>query len=185
MVAPQYDRSLSGHSIDSNFGGSDCQFEQTDRPAVEVWPCKKGGGSENMSRSKQFCRMTRTIWRARLVLDGGVAGAGRAPAYLASASVLTAPVDSRWPKKHFSVRLLTWRREPELAAVGRINCKKNQSSPHRADGHVWKDDAAGGKDRARPRVPASFFVTGPTCAGLSPRGVCAPGDNGQVLEWLG
>ncbi len=187
--------SLSGRSIDSNVAEGSPVFhvEQEARTDTLVWLLQKGGGCENMSRQYSLpdARLNagRDLAGVRAcVLDaawqaqghgcapgvlGVCIGADRAEGYAAAKRQLLRPLADVAP-------------EPELAALeSRLLVDANELGigPMGLSGRTT---LLGVKLTARPRVPASFFVTvAYMCWACRRRGVRAQKDDGGVVEWLG
>ena len=200
--------SLTGRSVDTNVadGFPACHFEQRPeggaqgltsaegRPpeaeAIEVWLMQKGGGSENMSC--QFSLPDETIgagrdlagvracllqaaWRAQGFgcapgILGACVGADRAEGFLVAKRQLLRPLRDASPV-------------PELAALEqRVLAEANQLGVGPM-GMGGKTTLLGVKIAARPRLPASYFVTvAYMCWACRRRGVRSVGTS---LEWLG
>ena len=187
--------SLSGHSIDSNVseGSPTCQFEQTDRPEIEVWLLQKGGGSENMSRQYSLpddsIRAGRDLAGVRAcVLDAvwQAQGHGCAPGVLGVCIGSDRAGGFAVAKRQFFRPLADRAPEPELAVLEDQLLREANETGIGPMGMSGKTTLLAVKIAARPRVPASYFVTvAYLCWACRRRGVRAQTDNGQVLEWLG
>lgn len=184
--------SLSGHSVDTNVaeGSPCCHFEQEDTQAAEVWLMQKGGGCENMS--VQFSLPDETIgagrdlagvracllqaaWRAQGFgcapgILGACVGSDRAEGFLVAKRQLLRPLGDASPV-------------PELAALeARVLAEANQLGVGPM-GMGGKTTLLGVKIAARPRLPASYFVTvAYMCWACRRRGVRVAG---ETAEWLG
>lgn len=159
---------LSGKSVDTNVteGWPACHFEQEDGGAVEVWLMQKGGGSENMSaqfslpdetldagRDLEGVRkcLLQTVWRAQGFgcapgVLGVCVGADRAEGFLVAKQQLFRPLDDVSPV-------------PELAALERRALDEANRLGIGPMGMGGKTTLLGVKIAARPRLPASYFVT--------------------------
>jgi len=189
---------LSGRSVDTNVaeGAPVCHFEQrsgTDDPsagAVEVWLIQKGGGSENMSaqfslpddelhagRDLDGVRkcLLKAVWNAQGFgcapgVLGVCIGADRAEGFLTAKRQLLRSLDDAAP-------------EPELADLERRVLDEANSLGIGPMGLGGKTTLLGVKIAARPRLPASFFVTvAYLCWACRRRGVRV---FGETVEWLG
>ena len=183
---------LSGRSIDANVaeGCPVCHFEQAETPSVEVWLLQKGGGSENMSvqfslpdaelgagRDIDGVRkcLLQTVWRAQGFgcapgVLGVCIGADRAEGFLVAKRQLLRPLTDCAP-------------EPELAALERRVLAEANQLGIGPMGLGGKTTLLGLKIAARPRLPASYFVTvAYLCWACRRRGVRV---TGGASEWLG
>lgn len=187
--------SVSGRSIDSNVadGSPVCQFEQSDRPDVEVWLLQKGGGSENMSRQYSLpddtLRAGRDLAGVRAcVLDAvwQAQGNGCAPGVLGVCIGSDRAGGFAAAKRQFFRPLADHAPEPELAALEDQLLREANETGIGPMGMSGKTTLLAVKIAARPRVPASFFVTvAYLCWACRRRGVRVRTEDGQVLEWLG
>lgn len=186
---------LSGRSIDSNVadGSPICHVEQENRTDCLVWLLQKGGGCENMSRQYSLpdarlgagrdlagvrACVLEAVWQAQghgcaPGVLGVCIGADRAEAYAAAKLQLLRPLTDAAP-------------EPELAALEqRLLAEANELGVGPM-GLAGRTTLLGVKLTARPRVPASFFVTvAYMCWACRRRGVRVQISDGRVLEWLG
>jgi fumarate hydratase class I len=186
---------LSGRSIDGNVaeGAPVFHVEHEDRADAEVWLLEKGGGCENMSRQYSLpdarlgagrdlagvraCVLD-AVWQAQghgcaPGVLGVCVGADRAEGYAAAKRQLLRPLDDAAP-------------EAELAALERRLLDEANQLGIGPMGLVGLTTLLGIKLTARPRVPASYFVTvAYMCWACRRRGVRARAADGQALEWLG
>lgn len=186
---------LTGQSIDANVaeGAPVFHFEQEDRQDIMVWLLQKGGGSENMTTQYSLpdesigagrdlagvrACLLHAVWRAQGQgcapgVLGVCIGADRAEGHLVAKRQLLRPVADHAP-------------EPELAELEtRVLLDANQLGvgPMGMEGQTTLLSV---KITARPRVPASYFVTvAYMCWACRRRGVRAQAADGKVLEWLG
>ena len=183
---------LSGRSVDTNVadGFPACHFEQEEGAAVEVWLMQKGGGSENMSsqfslpdesigagRDLDGVRacLLQAVWRAQGFgcapgILGACIGSDRAEGFLVAKRQLLRPLGDVSPV-------------PELAALERrVLAEANQLGVGPM-GMGGQTTLLGIKVAARPRLPASYFVTvAYMCWACRRRGVRV---FGETAEWLG
>jgi fumarate hydratase class I len=183
---------LSGTSIDTNVteGWPACHFEQGDEAAVDVWLMQKGGGCENMSaqfslpdESLQAGRdlegvrkcLLQSVWQAQGFgcspgVLGVCIGADRAEGFLVAKRQLLRPLGDASPVS-------------ELAALERRVLDESNRLGIGPMGMGGKTTLLGVKIAARPRLPASYFVSvAYMCWSCRRRGVrVADG----VTEWLG
>ncbi len=188
---------LTGRSVDSNVaeGCPVCHFEQRaadegHAAGIEVWLLQKGGGSENMSR--QFSLPDETLGAGR-DLEGvrrcllhavwqtqgfgcapgvlGVCiGADRAEGFLVAKRQLLRSLDDAAP-------------EPELAALERRVLEEANALGIGPMGMGGATTLLGVKIAARPRLPASYFVTvAYLCWACRRRGLRVSSDGS--LHWL-
>ena len=188
---------LTGRSVDSNVaeGCPVCHFEQRaadegHAAGIEVWLLQKGGGSENMSR--QFSLPDETLGAGR-DLEGvrrcllhavwqtqgfgcapgvlGVCiGADRAEGFLVAKCQLLRSLDDAAP-------------EPELAALERRVLEEANALGIGPMGMGGTTTLLGVKIAARPRLPASYFVTvAYLCWACRRRGLRVSSDGS--LHWL-
>jgi fumarate hydratase class I len=184
---------LSGRSVDTNVaeGWPACHFEQAEEQAsIEVWLIQKGGGSENMSaqfslpdetlgagRDLEGVRacLLHAVWRAQGFgcapgILGVCVGSDRAEGFLVAKRQLLRPLDDAAP-------------EPELATLERRVLAEANELGIGPMGMGGKTTLLGVKIAARPRLPASYFVTvAYMCWACRRRGVRAAG---ETAEWLG
>ena len=183
---------LSGKSVDTNVaeGWPACHFEQEDGAVAEVWLMQKGGGSENMSaqyslpdealgagRDLEGVRkcLLQAVWRAQGFgcapgVLGVCIGSDRAEGFLVAKRQLLRPLGDASPV-------------PELAALERRALDEINQLGIGPMGMGGKTTLLGVKIAARPRVPASYFVTiAYMCWACRRRGVRVA--DGSV-EWLG
>lgn len=194
---------LSGKSVDTNVaeGCPVCHFEQRaeggaaglGRPSelpTEVWLMQKGGGSENMSaqfslpdddlhagRDLEGVRkcLLKAVWNAQGFgcapgVLGVCIGSDRAEGFLVAKRQLLRPLDDAAP-------------EPALAALERRVLDEANRLGIGPMGMGGNTTLLGVKIAARPRLPASYFVTvAYLCWACRRRGarVC-----GETVEWLG
>ena len=183
---------LSGKSVDTNVaeGWPACHFEQVADGSVEVWLLQKGGGSENVSaqfslpdealgagRDLEGVRkcLLQTVWKAQ--------GFGCAPGVL-GVCVGSDRGEGFWVAKRQLLRPLGDASPvPELAALERRVLDESGRLGIGPMGMGGKATLLGVKIAARPRLPASYFVTvAYMCWACRRRGVrVADG----VVEWLG
>ncbi|MEI7900340.1 MAG: fumarate hydratase [bacterium] len=183
---------LSGKSLDTNIaeGWPACHFEQAEGGAVEVWLLQKGGGCENQStqfslpdetldaeRDLEGVRkcLLQTVWRAQGFgcapgVLGVCIGSDRAEGFLVAQRQLLRPLGEASPV-------------PELAALERRVLAEANRLGIGPMGMGGKTTLLGVKIAARPRLPASYFVTAAyLCWACRRRGVrVADG----VIVWLG
>mgnify|MGYP001422078529 CR=1 FL=1 len=183
---------LSGRSVDTNVtdGSPVCHFEQEATDAVEVWLLQKGGGSENMSgqfslpdaalgagRDLDGVRkcILQVVWRAQGFgcapgILGVCVGADRAEGFLTAKRQLLRP-------------LADAAAEPALAELERRVLAEANSLGIGPMGMGGKTTLLGVKIAARPRLPASYFVTvAYMCWACRRRGVRVTDGH---IEWLG
>lgn len=183
---------LSGASIDFNVaeGAPVCHFEQAETDTVDVWLLQKGGGSENMStqfslpdselkagRDLEGVRkcLLQAVWKAQGFgcapgVLGVCIGADRAEGYLVAKRQLLRPLTDTAP-------------EPELAALEHRVLQEANQLGIGPMGMGGKTTLLGVKIAARPRLPASYFVTvAYLCWACRRRGLRVKGD---TREWLG
>jgi len=183
---------LSGRSVDTNVtdGSPVCHFEQEATEAVEVWLLQKGGGSENMSgqfslpdaalgagRDLDGVRkcILQVVWRAQGFgcapgILGVCVGADRAEGFLTAKRQLLRP-------------LADAAAEPALAELERRVLAEANSLGIGPMGMGGKTTLLGVKIAARPRLPASYFVTvAYMCWACRRRGVRVTDGH---IEWLG
>jgi len=182
----------SGKSVDANVaeGCPACHFEQEETTSVEVWLIQKGGGSENMSvqfslpdgelvagRDLDGVRkcLLQAVWRAQGFgcapgVLGVCIGSDRAEGYLVAKRQLLRPLTDAAPA-------------PELAALERRVLEEANQLGIGPMGMGGKTTLLGVKIAARPRLPASYFVTvAYLCWACRRRGVRV---TDGTLEWLG
>ncbi len=183
---------LSGKSVDTNVaeGSPVCHFEQVDSESVEIWLLQKGGGSENMSAQYSLpdeelgagrdldgvrkC-LLHAVWRAQGFgcapgVLGVCIGSDRAEGFLVAKRQLLRPLGDAAP-------------EPELALLERRVLEEANRLGIGPMGLGGKTTVLGVKVAARPRLPASYFVTvAYLCWACRRRGVRVTGGK---LEWLG
>ena len=189
---------LTGVSIDSNVaeGCPVCHFERRSEvggqrsDAVEVWLLQKGGGSENMSRQFSLpddamragrdlegvrkC-LLRAVWEAQGYgcapgILGVCVGSDRAGGFAAAKRQLLRPLDDVAS-------------EPALADLERRVLADANQLGIGPMGMGGKTTLLGVKIAARPRLPASYFVTvAYMCWACRRRGARVVGDK---VEWLG
>ena len=169
---------------------SDLRSPTSDPSSVEVWLMQKGGGSENMSCQFSLpdealgagrdldgvhtC-ILQAVWRAQGFgcapgILGVCVGSDRAEGYLVAKRQLLRPLDDSAP-------------EPELAALERRALRDANSLGIGPMGLGGKTTLLGVKIAARPRLPASYFVSvAYMCWACRRRGVRVT-DKGA--EWLG
>jgi fumarate hydratase class I len=204
---------LSGRSVDTNVdeGCPACHFEQQEvggrrseggaqepdlrSPAAdpqpsEVWLIQKGGGSENMSR--QFSLPDEALGAGR-DLDGvrrcilqavwGAQGFGCAPGILGVCVGSDRAEGFLVAKRQLLRPLGDAAEEPELAALERRALEEANRLGIGPMGMGGKTTLLGVKIAARPRLPASYFVTvAYMCWACRRRGVRVAGER---TEWLG
>ena len=183
---------LSGKSVDTNVAEDCpvCHFEQADTESVEVWLLQKGGGSENMSNQFSLpdeelgagrdldgvrkC-LLHAVWRAQGFgcapgVLGVCIGSDRAEGFLVAKRQLLRPLSDVAP-------------EPELAVLERRVLAEANQLGIGPMGLGGKTTLLGVKVAARPRLPASYFVTvAYLCWACRRRGVRVT--DGK-REWLG
>lgn len=183
---------LSGCSVDTNVaeGAPVCHFEQADGMATEVWLLQKGGGSENMSaqfslpdeelgagRDLEGVRtcLLHAVWRAQGFgcapgILGVCLGSDRTEGFLTAKRQLLRPLGDCAP-------------EPELAALERRVLEEANRLGIGPMGMGGRTTLLGVKVAARPRLPASYFVTvAYLCWACRRRGVRV---TEGAAEWLG
>jgi fumarate hydratase class I len=183
---------LSGKSIDTNVaeGWPACHFEQGDGRVFEVWLMQKGGGSENMSaqfslpdealdagRDLEGVRkcLLQAVWRAQGFgcapgVLGVCIGSDRAEGFLVAKRQLLRLLDDASPV-------------PELAALERRVLDEANRLGIGPMGLGGGTTLLGVKIAARPRLPASYFVTvAYMCWACRRRGVRV---TEETVEWLG
>jgi fumarate hydratase class I len=185
---------LSGKSQDDNVaeGTPVCHFVQEDREDVVVWLLQKGGGSENVStqyslpdaslnagRDLEGVRacLLDAVWKAQghgcaPGVLGVCVGSDRAGGFTVAKEQLLRPLDDRAA-------------EPELAVLEERVLRDANKLGIGPMGLSGATTLLGVKIAARPRVPASFFVTvAYMCWACRRRGVRAQTD-GKMIEFLG
>ena len=185
---------LTGRSVNSNVADDIpiCHFEQEERTDVEVWLLLKGGGCENMST--QYSLPDESIGAGRdlagvraCVLDaawrtqghgcapgvlGVCIGADRAEGYAAAKLQLLRPLSDHAPDPELAALEVRLLREANELGVGPM-------------GMSGRTTLLGVKLAARPRLPASFFVSiAYMCWVCRRRGVQAQAADGKVLQWV-
>lgn len=183
---------LTSKSVDTNVaeGCPVCHFEQADTESVEVWLLQKGGGSENMSsqfslpddelgagRDLDGVRkcLLHAVWRVQGFgcapgILGVCIGSDRAEGFLVAKRQLLRPLGDVAP-------------EPELAVLEKRVLEDANQLGIGPMGLGGKTTLLGVKVAARPRLPASYFVTvAYLCWACRRRGVRV---TGAKREWLG
>lgn len=185
---------LTGRSIDSNVADDIpiCHFEQEERPDIEVRLLMKGGGCENMST--QYSLPDESIGAGRdlagvraCVLEaawrtqghgcapgilGVCIGADRAEGYAVAKLQLLRDLSDHAP-------------EPELAALETRLLREANELGVGPMGLSGRTTLLGVKLTARPRLPASFFVSiAYMCWACRRRGVLAQASDGKVVQWV-
>jgi fumarate hydratase class I len=183
---------LSGRSVDTNVadGSPVCHFEQEEGDGTEVWLLQKGGGCENMSaqfslpdeelqagRDLEGVRrcLLKAAWSAQGFgcapgVLGVCIGADRAEGFLAAKRELLRPLGDASP-------------DPALAALERRVLDEANQLGVGPMGMGGRTTLLGVKIAARPRLPASYFVTvAYMCWACRRRGVRAAGGS---VAWLG
>ncbi|MDD4102329.1 MAG: fumarate hydratase [Kiritimatiellae bacterium] len=189
---------LTGRSIDSNVaeGCPVCHFEQRSESggqrseAVEVWLLQKGGGCENMSR--QFSlpddsllagRDLEGVRRCLLQAVWEAQGYGCAPGILGVCVGADRAEGFRVAKRQLLRTLDDSAAEPALAELERRVLAEANLLGVGPMGTGGNTTLLGVKVAARPRLPASYFVTvAYMCWACRRRGVRVCGDK---VEWLG
>lgn len=183
---------LSGRSVDTNVaeGFPACHFEQGEAEAFEVWLMQKGGGSENMScqfslpdealgagrdlAGVRAC-LLQAVWRAQGFgcapgILGVCVGSDRAEGFLVAKRQLLRPLGDMSP-------------DPALAALERRVLEESNQLGVGPMGMGGQTTLLGVKIAARPRLPASYFVTvAYMCWACRRRGARVAGGS---VEWLG
>ena len=186
---------LSGQSIDTNvtLGAPVLHFHQEDGTDATVWLLQKGGGSENMTtqyslpdeslhagRDLEGVRacLLQAVWKAQghgcaPGILGVCIGADRAEGHLVAKQQLLRPITDQAA-------------EQALADLERRVLQDANELGIGPMGMAGLTTLLGVKIAARPRVPASYFVTvAYMCWACRRRGVRAQVADGKVLEWLG
>ena len=185
---------LSGKSQDDNVadGTPVCHFVQEDREDVVVWLLQKGGGSENVSTQYSLpdaslnagrdldgvraCLLD-AVWKAQghgcaPGVLGVCVGSDRAGGFIVAKEQLLRPLGDR-------------AKDPELAVLEERVLRDANKLGIGPMGLSGATTLLGVKIAARPRVPASFFVTvAYMCWACRRRGVRAQTD-GKMIELLG
>jgi fumarate hydratase class I len=187
--------SVTGASIDSNVaeGTPGLHFESSDRPDAQVWLLQKGGGSENMSAQYSLPDETigadrdldgvracllHAVWRAQGFgcapgVLGVCIGSDRAGGHAVAKRQLLRPLPDSAPR-------------PELAALEARVLREANTLGIGPMGMAGRTTLLGVKIAARPRLPASYFVTvAYMCWACRRRGVRAETVQGRALEWMG
>ena len=181
---------VGGQRSEDGTQESDCRSPTADHRPIEVWLMQKGGGSENMScqfslpdesleagRDLEGVRacILQAVWRAQGFgcapgLLGVCVGSDRAEGFLAAKRQLLRPLGDASP-------------EPELAALERRVLEEANALGIGPMGLGGKTTLLGVKIAARPRLPASYFVTvAYMCWACRRRGVRVTDER---AEWLG
>ena len=187
---------VSGRSVDTNVaeGSPVCHFEQRAEAGsagpTEVWLMQKGGGCENMSmqfslpddglhagRDLEGVRkcLLQAVWRAQGFgcapgILGVCIGSDRAEGFLVAKHQLLRPLTDAAP-------------EPALAELERRVLDEGNRLGIGPMGMGGQTTLLGVKIAARPRLPASYFVTvAYMCWACRRRGVRVMGEK---PEWLG
>lgn len=185
---------VSGRSIDGNVtpGAPVHHFVQEDRADREVWLLQKGGGCENVGAQYSLpdaslnagrdlngvrACVLHAVWQAQGYgcapgIVGACVGGDRAEGHAAAKEQLLRPLTDHAPL-------------PELAALEDRLLMEGNALGIGPMGMSGATTLLGVKLAARPRVPASFFVTvAYMCWCCRRRGVRA-GVDGRAVEWLG
>ena len=183
---------LAGISVDTNVaeGCPACHFEQSETASAEVWLLQKGGGSENMSvqfslpdgeldagRDLEGVRkcLLQAVWRAQGFgcapgVLGVCIGSDRAEGFLVAKRQLLRPLTDAAS-------------QPELAELERRVLDEANGLGIGPMGMGGRTTLLGVKIAARPRLPASYFVTvAYLCWACRRRGVRVTDGS---PEWLG
>ena len=184
---------LTGRSVDSNVaeGCPVCHFEQTDAAAeTEVWLLQKGGGCENMSRqfslpdsALQAGRDLEGVRRCLLQAVWEAQGYGCAPGILGVCVGADRAEGFAAAKRQLLRPLGDAAADPALAELERRVLTEANSLGIGPMGMGGSTTLLGVKITARPRLPASYFVTvAYMCWACRRRGARLAG--GKV-EWMG
>jgi fumarate hydratase, class I len=186
---------LTGQSIDANVaeGAPVLHFEQEDRADITVRLLQKGGGSENMtaqySLPDEYIKADRDLHGVRACLLHAV---WRAQGYGCAPGVLGVCIGADRAEGHLVAKLQLLRplddhsAAPELAELERSVLRDANELGVGPMGMQGRTTLLGVKIAARPRVPASYFVTvAYMCWACRRRGVRAQAADGKAIEWLG